>query len=68
MPFTSHYEHAYSAWCLAVARDLNSTLTQQVLVLNSRMLGLSGRLVHRLSDTKLARAGAAGESQGVTNY
>lgn len=29
MPFTSHYEHAYSAQHLAVARALYSTLTQQ---------------------------------------
>lgn len=32
------------------------------------MLGLSGRLANRHSDTKLARAGPAGAERGVTNY
>lgn len=69
MPFTSHYEHAYSAQHLAVAKALYSILPQQAAgPVNSRMLGLSGRLANRHSDTKLARAGAAGADQGVTNY
>lgn len=60
MPFTSHYEHTYSAQHLAVAMALHAWPQQAAGPGNSRTLGLSGRLANRHSDTKLARAGPAG--------
>lgn len=70
MPFTSHYEHAHSVQHLAVTTQRPSLYgpSKPLVRGNSRMLGLSGRLANRPSDTKLARAGPAGAEPGVTNY
>lgn len=64
MPFTSHYEHAYSAQHLAVTECGPPSRWAA----NSRTLGLDGRLADRHCDTELARAGPAGAKPGVTNY
>lgn len=64
MPFTSHYEHAYSAQHLAVTECGPPSRWAA----NSRTLGLAGRLADRHCDTELARAGPAGAKPGVTNY